>query len=137
LVDREEISSDQVKPCWSIDLDWYQPNNRSFFTLARGCLCPKCRKQLKVDEGEVSATDLLVAINDCCSQKPGFITSEMPILESVFRFFLATGNQSLELEELGKQVSEWRGGDSYRTSVEMLSRLLERDRYYGLRQAAG
>jgi len=137
LVDREEISSDQVKPCWSIDLDWYQPNNRSFFTLARGCLCPKCRKQLKVDEGEVSATDLLVAINDCCSQKPGFITSEMPILESVFRFFLATGNQSLELEELGKQVSEWRGGDSYRTSVEMLARLLERDRYYGLRQAAG
>ena len=135
-MDREEISSDQVKPCWSIDLDWYQPNNRSFFTLARGCLCPKCRKQLKVDEGEVSATDLLVAINDCCSQKPGFITSETPILESVFRFFLASGNQPLELEELGKQVSEWRGGDPYRTSVEMLSRLLKRDRYYGLRQAA-
>ena len=137
MVDREEISSDQVKPYWSIDLDWYQPNNRSFFTLARGCLCPKCRKQLKADEGEVSATDLLVAINDCCSQKPGFITGETPILESVFRFFLASGNQPLELEELGKQVSEWRGGDSYRTSVEMLSRLLERDQYYGLRQAAG
>lgn len=137
MVDREEISSDQVKPCWSIDLDWYQPNNRSFFTLARGCLCPKCRKQLKADEGEVSATDLLVAINDCCSQKPGFITGETPILESVFRFFLASGNQPLELEELGKQVSEWRGGDSYRTSVEMLSRLLERDQYYGIRQAAG
>lgn len=137
MVDREEISSDQVKPYWSIDLDWYQPNNRSFFTLARGCLCPKCRKQLKADEGEVSATDLLVAINDCCSQKPGFITGETPILESVFRFFLASGNQPLELEELGKQVSEWRGGDSYRTSVEMLSRLLERDRYYGLRQTAG
>ena len=82
-------------------------------------------------------TDLLVAINDCCSQKPRFITSETPILESVFRFFLASGNQPLELEELSKQVSEWRGGDSYRTSVEMLSRLLERDRYYGLRQVAG
>lgn len=136
-MDREEISSDQLKPYWSIDLDWYQPNNRSFFTLARDCLCPKCRKRLKVEEREVSAADLLTAINDCCSQQAGFITGEMPILESIFRLFLATGNQSLELEELGKQVSEWRGGDPYRTSVEVLSRLLENDQYYGLRQAAG
>ncbi len=133
FVEREDISPDQVRLCWFIDLDWYQPNNRSFFSLARGCLCPKCRRRLKVEEGEIAAADLLTAIKDCCSKKPGFIPRELPILESIFRFFLANGNQPLDLEELGKQLSKWRGGDTYRTSVEVLSRLLSSDRYYGLR----
>jgi len=38
------------------------------------------------------------------------------------------------LEELREQLSEWRAGDAYRTSGEVLPRLLKSDRYYGLRQ---
>jgi len=131
-VDSEEI----VKTNWCIDLDWYQPNNRSFATIVRDCLCPKCRQQLKADEKEVSAADLLTAIKSCCSREPGFITGTTPVLESIFRLFLAGGNQPLDLDELGKQLSDWRGGDTYRTSADILSRLLERDQYYGLRQVA-
>ena len=127
----EDITTEQVRPGWFIDLDWFQQSNRSFFTLARSCLCPKCRESLK---GEVSAADLIITIEDCCSKEPSFITGELPILESIYRLFLANGNQPLDLEELGKQLSERRGGDTYRTSVEILSRLLERDQYYGLRQ---
>jgi len=52
----------------------------------------------------------------------------------VFRFFLANGNQPLDLEELGKQLNEQLEGDTYRTSAEVLSRLLSHDQYYGLRQ---
>ena len=136
-MDREDIGTKQVKQRWFIDLDWYQLNNRSFFTLARECLCPKCRERLKVEEAEIAAAELLTAIKDCCSKEPDFITGQLSILESIFRHFLANGNQPLELEELGKQLSERRGGDPYRTSVEVLSRLLERDQYYGLRQVAG
>ena len=135
-MDREDIATDQVRQRWFIDLDWYQRNNRSFLTLTWECLCPRCRKRLKVEEGEVAAADLLTAIKGCCSKEPGFIIGGLPILESVFRLFLANGNQPLELGELGKQLSKWRGGDPYRTSVEVLSRLLERDQYYGLRQVA-
>ncbi len=135
FVEREDISPDQVSRCWFIDLDWYQPHNRSFFALAWNCLCPQCRERLKVKEGEIAAVDLLTAIKDCCSKEPGFITGELPILESIFRLLLANGNQPLDLEELGRQLSEQRGGDAYRTSVEMLSRLLESDQYYGLRRA--
>jgi len=102
--------------------------------LAEGCLCPKCREQLQAGGREVSANDLLSTIRDCCSQTPEFITHNLPILESIFRLFLANGNQPLDLEELGKQLSQWRGGDAYRTSAEVLSRLLESDQYYGLRQ---
>ena len=83
---------------------------------------------------EISADDLLSIIKDCCSRAPGFIIHRLPILESLFRLFLANNNQPLDLEELGQQLNEWRGGDAYRTSTEVLSRLLSSDQYYGLRQ---
>jgi len=127
----EDITTEQVRPGWFINLDWFQQNDRSFSALAQGCLCPKCQERLR---GEISAADLVTTIKDCCSKTPGFITSEVPILECIFRLFLANGNQPLALEELGKQLNDWRGGDTYRTSAEILSRLLKRDQYYGLRQ---
>ena len=130
-MDKEDTSTNQVSPRWFIDLDWHQQSNRSFFALAQGCLCPKCQERLK---GEISAADLLTTIKGCCSKTPNFITDKLPILESIFRLFLANGNQPLDLEELGRQLSEWRGGDTYRTSIEILSRLLVSDQYYGLRQ---
>ena len=137
LVSREDISAEQPRPRWFIDLDWFLPNNRSFSTLAWGCLCSTCRERLKVEQGEIASTDLLATIRDCCSKTPGFINGELPILESIFRLFLANGNQPLDLEELSQQLNEWRDGDSYRTSAEILSRLLENDQYYGLSQVQG
>ncbi|GAI07324.1 unnamed protein product, partial [marine sediment metagenome] len=47
------------------------------------------------------AADLLTTIKDCCSKTPGFITDKLPILGSIFRLFLANGNQPLDVEELG------------------------------------
>ena len=128
----EDINTEQATLRYFIDLDWCRQNNRSFPALAQSCLCPKCQEQLR--EGEVAAADLIAAIRDCCSKTPEFITRQLPILESIFRLFLANGNQPLDLEELGKQLSEWRGGDTYCTSAEILSRLLRNDQYYGLRQ---
>ena len=135
-MDSEDRNIDLIRSRWFIDLDWYQLNNRSFSVLAREYLCSKCRRQLKVEEGEISAADLLTAIGGCCSKKQRFITGELPIMGSIFRLFLANGNQPLDLEEMGQQLSEQRGGDTYRTSVEILSRLLQSDRYYGLRRLA-
>ena len=128
----EDTSTGRVSPRWFIDLDWHEQNNRSFLALAQGYLCPRCQKRQK---GEISATDLLATIKDCCSKTPDFITGKLPILESIFRLFLTNGNQLLDLEELGRQLSERRGGDTYRTSAEILFRLLANDQYYGLRRA--
>ena len=134
---KEKITAESTKTCWFIDPNWYQQNNRSFYFLAQGYLCPKCAKQLKAKGKETSLSKLLSNIKDCCSHTPSYITEQSPILESIFRIFLANGNQPLDLDELGKQLSEWRGGDIYRTSTEALSRLLETDQYYGLRQIQG
>ena len=127
-------NTEQVRARWFIDLDWYEQKDCSFSAMVQSRLCPECYERLKVEEREVSAAKLLSALKDCCSKTPGFITGNLPILESIFRLFLANGNQPLDLEELGEQLSERRGGDGYRTSAEILSRLLEGDQRYGLRQ---
>ena len=131
----QETSTDQPKKRWFIALDWYQQNNRSLFVLAQSYLCPKCAKEMGEEGKEFTTDELLSTIKDCCSHAPSFITDQVPILESIFRLFLATDNQPLDLEELGKQLGEWRGGDTYRTSPEILSRLLDNDHYYGLQEA--
>ena len=132
-MDNQYINTDQIRPRWFVDLDWYQKNNRSLLALAQGCLCLRCCEQLQ--EGEISAADLLTTIKDCCSKTPDFITARLPILERIFRLFLANGNQPLDVEELGKQLTDWCGEETHRTSAEILSRLLESDQYYGLRQS--
>ena len=127
--------NDQPASRWFIDLDWLEHNHRSFLVLAKDCLCPKCRERLEGGEEKISAADLLSNIKDCCSKTPEFIAGRSPVLGSIFRLLLANGNQPLDLEKLGKKLAEWRG-DSHHTSPEVLSRLLESDRYYGLRQVA-
>ena len=54
-------------------------------------------------------------------------------MESVFRLFLTNGNQALDLVTLGRQLSDWRGIDTYRTSVDVLSRLFKKELYYGIK----
>ena len=125
----------QDKSHWFIDLDWYQQSHRSFLALARHCLCPKCQERLK--EGNISPEDLFSAIKGCCSQAEGFIGDNLPVMEGIFRLFLANGNQPLDLEELGEKLREWRGEGIYPTSPEILSRLLKSDCYYGLRKTSG
>ena len=131
--DIEEEIMEQEELHWAIDLDWFEANNRSLLALVRNGLCSKCRKRL--DSGGIrdSLDDLMANIGSCCSTEPDYITGALPIMESVFRLFLANGNQALDLIELGRQLSERRGVDTYRTSVEILSRLLKYDEYYGIR----
>ena len=62
-----------------------------------------------------------------------FITSSLPVQESIFRIFLANGNEPLTLAELSEQLSQRRGIDSYRASSAVLSRLMANDQHYGLR----
>jgi len=130
----EDIITEHPPTRWCIDFNWYQQNNRSPFALIKYCLCPKCQERFGTGSPEVSIADVLANIKGCCSQKDDFITGRLPIMESVFRLILANGNKPLDLEEMGSQLRERLGGDTYRTSPELLSRLLGNDQHYGLRQ---
>ncbi|HEY78657.1 MAG TPA: hypothetical protein G4O09_06050 [Dehalococcoidia bacterium] len=133
----EDISAEQPAERWFIDLERFLQSNRSFFALARECLCPACRQRLTATPPEIAADDLLATIGGCCSKTAGFIHGELPILESVFRLFLANRNQPLDLDEMARELNERRAVGGYRTSPQVLSRLLMNDRYYGLGRFEG
>ena len=78
-----------------------------------------------MDEGE----DPFDLIRDCCSKSGGFITPRLPILEAVFRLFLANGNQPMDLEQIKEKLKGWH---ARATPPEAFERLLKSDRYYGL-----
>ncbi len=122
---------------WAIDIDWLAEHSRAFPAMTERCLCAKCRKRLKTEADPASANSLLGAARECSEHSGAYITGDLPILESVFRLFLAEGNRPLDLIDLGRRLSERRGVDTYRTSVGMLSRLLRDDRHYGVRRVGG
>jgi hypothetical protein len=130
------MTNNQQTQRWFIDLGWLEQHNRSFFTLVQDSLCSKCTERLRKGKKQFSPADFISIIKTCCSKTPEFITNKAPVLYSIFRLFLANGNLPLDLEELGKQLSERCGGYPYRISVEVLPRLLKSDQYYGLRQVA-
>lgn len=122
---------------WAISFDWLTANNRSLAAMASSSLCVKCRKKLKIDQVEPKAGDVLKALKGCCSKSPDFLTAGMPLQESIFRVFLANGNQPLTLDEISNQLNDRRGIDAYRTSANVLSRLMGGDQHYGLRVVPG
>lgn len=134
---QDEAAVERDNSRWAIDVAWLEERGRAFPAMAERCLCAKCRKRLKSGGGPVATEGLLDAAKECCAHSGDYITGDLPILESIFRLLLAEGNQPLDLMELGRRLSERRGVDTYRTSVEMLSRLLRNDRHYGIQRVDG
>ncbi len=130
---KDDISTDQSRTRWFIDFDWYPQRGRSISPLLYGCLCDACRKKLGKEGNPASDAELLNRIRECCHKSDEFITGQMPVMESLFRLFIASGNEPMTVEAAGRQLSTRRGGDTSRTSEEVLRRLLQNDRYYGFR----
>jgi len=118
---------------WVIDIDWLEANDRSFSVMVSNYLCTKCRKKLKIDQNESQPSDILKSIKSCCSRSNEFLSPMLPLQESVFRVLLANGNKGLTPDEINQDLGNRRGIDIYRTTPELLTRLLENDRHYGFR----
>ena len=121
---------------WFVDLKWYSQRERAITALLQSCLCDACRKKLSKGSSPPSDSELIDRLRECCQNSTGFITGQRPLLESIFRFLIASGNEPLTVAELARQLSERRSGDASRTSEETLLRLLKNDRYYGFRPVA-
>jgi hypothetical protein len=140
----EENKSDTIEEVelrYFINLKWHEESNRSFRILARSRMCPTCQAKLRTGPDENAGSkptdiDILQSIHDCCAQAADFFTPYQPIQESVFRLFLSNGNQSLTANEICRQLEKLRGQSPDSLSPEKLRRVLEHDRYYGLRPAS-
>ncbi len=124
-----------------IDMEWWEHNELDFDFYVREALCDECRADFEdyrnigeidwVDEdtGEVARVDgLWHALRTCCSSKPGYISPNTPIVEAVFRTFLANGNQPLSASELYERLDR-------RPPATLLRMLTGGPVYLGIRPA--
>lgn len=126
----KEGDIEEVQPQYSIDLEWYREQGRSFVTLASSRLCSLSHGK----ETLKSEKTLLRTLKQCCSKQERFITPNMPLLEMMFRAFLADGNQPLYLEELQEKLEQWLidSSNPRDLAIPKLKRIIVNDRYYGL-----
>jgi hypothetical protein len=85
-----------------IDFSWWEKQNKDIRVFMRELLCPESQEaaatapdkqmvdMVDPETAEVTQVDALwEAIRACCSLKPGYIAEDTPILDSIFRVFIA------------------------------------------------
>lgn len=96
-----------------IDMGWWERNNRDIHVYVWEALCDDCRNDYAgyqvpgevdwVDQetGEVQRVDgLWHNLRTCCSLKADYISPSTPIVDAVFRTFLANGNKPVSVNGL-------------------------------------
>lgn len=153
----EETTQNEVSVEYLVDASWFEENGFAFTDFVQSRMCESCQGRLdeEVEErftvldkktGRASfeirrakyGSDPVQVIRDCCSKKRHYITPDMPTLEAVFRVFLANGTQALTLGQVREQLAEWCPGGGCQwllLPVDQLERLVQHDRYYGIRPA--
>jgi len=139
-----------------VDPQWYDQRGLAFNVVAQGRLCASCAaklgtfveerypiidpktKRVTFDYRRVPyASNPLPIIRDCCSRARDYITAETPLMEAIFRVFLANGNQPMTIgairEHLLTYVPEMAALRSD-FPPELLERLIRADNAYGLRE---
>lgn len=101
-----------------IDMGWWQENKRDIRVYLKDMLCDLCKEEYAsakhgveeidwVDEqtGEVTRVDWLWhSLRTCCSTRSDYITPNTPIIDAVFRTFLANGNEPLSAQEIYERI---------------------------------
>jgi len=109
-----------IDTAFHIDMTWWEYNERDIRVYIKDVLCDLCREECDsasravdvidwVDEqtGEVTRVDWLWhSLRSCCSAHPDYITSNTPIMDAVFRTFLANGNQPLTVRQLHERLDK-------------------------------
>ena len=116
-------------------MQWWQESQLDFRFYVREALCPRHQAEFpNLDEaeevdwvneqtGEVTRVDgLWQALREHCMNEPDYINANTPLIDAVFRTFLANGNQPLSIMELHDKLD--------RRPPEMLLRMLTGGKVY-------
>jgi hypothetical protein len=118
-----------------VSLDKLKELNRAFSQIAQNKLCPLCKDKYASEIEEMSLEDFFEIIKNCCSKQEDFFDSKLPLVDMIFRLFLANGNEPLSLEEIEEKLREV-VGSSRNVSTWALKRIIEADKYYGIDKIA-
>jgi hypothetical protein len=96
-----------------IDNLWWTENHRDMRVYVREALCEECREDyqglqsaneidsIDSETAQVQRVDgLMHALRTCCSLKSSYISPNTPVVDAIFRTFLANGNTPMSIQEL-------------------------------------
>lgn len=121
-----------------VDFAWWQENDRDWKLFLRRLLCEEHQQLLAgtahdevidwvdPETAEVHPVDALQhVVMTHCALQPGFLQSNVPMVESIFRVLLASGNTPMTSVELGERLNR---------QPQLILRTLSGPRvYYGIR----
>lgn len=138
-----------------INIEWFERNKRSFRVVAERRFCPSCQSKIGTQTEERVPTiepktgrvvyqtqtvpfgsNPMAVIRGCCARERNYITADMPVMEAIFRVFLMSGNQPMDVETIRDELGQWFPLTSrpHGYAAEVLTRLIEADTYYGIRE---
>ena len=133
-----EPELEEAMPFFSVGLERLEQLDRSAIHLIAGRLAPDSPFRPQSESGLTDPQALIDEIAEHHSDEPGFIRSEMPIQEIVFRTLLATGNKPMSLRDIHYELTE-RWATPVRPiaiTERRLLRVLDADTYYGFVRSA-
>lgn len=151
--ERKEEQKEKAK--FFIDARWYDEHNRSFLVLAQMRFCSACQAKIGTEVQEKVPTynqqtgrvvyetrstpygaNPFAVIRSCCSKAKGYITAETPVLEAIFRVFLANSNQPADASTIRERLAEWipLSSKPHGYEADFLEQIIRSDNYYGLRE---
>lgn len=154
VVEVEEPALPVEEAHFFIDPQWYEQHGISFGAVAQGRLCSSCTAKLGTETEErypvidpktkrvvfenrrvAYAANPLPIIRECCSRSRDYINHETPLLEAIFRVFLANGNQPMTLATLRDHLLTYLPEIAALRSdfpAQLLEKVIRGDRTYGL-----
>lgn len=123
-------------PRYSIDLGWYEAQEKSLTTLLVRCMCPKHQRRWSSAHTDRPPEEAIAAIKGCCSQEEDFLASSLPLAEAIFRTLLSEGNQPVSAEDIARRLAAWNTDQDRARDVSppTIVRLLEHTESYGFRR---
>jgi len=102
-----------------VDFDWWKMQDRNWRNSLVSFMCPKHQELfahagdaqemdlVDPETGEVSRGDgLIQTLVEHCARQEDFITSNTPLVDSVFKVFLVNHNQPLDSVELADRIGK-------------------------------
>ncbi|NLE93370.1 MAG: hypothetical protein GX599_05160 [Chloroflexi bacterium] len=119
MLNKSSLIKPSLTTKFRVDFDWWKMQDRNWRNSLVSFMCPKHQELfahagdaqemdlVDPETGEVSRGDgLIQTLVEHCARQEDFITSNTPLVDSVFKVFLVNHNQPLDSVELADRIGK-------------------------------
>lgn len=119
MLNKSSLIKPNLTTKFRVDFDWWKMQDRNWRNSLVSFMCPKHQELfahvgdaqemdlVDPETGEVSRGDgLIQTLVEHCARQEDFITSNTPLVDSVFKVFLVNHNQPLDSIELADRIGK-------------------------------